>query len=71
MEEEINRIFRTNTFNLIKKRHIEDEKLKRFPVLRDGGGKETIDTIISKMEKRSRIPRVLNNINERQTGSYK
>lgn len=49
MEEEINRIFRTNTFNLIKKRHYEDEKLKRFPVLRDGNGKETINTIITKM----------------------
>lgn len=59
MEEEINRIFRTNTFNLIKKRHFEDDKLKKFPVLRDGiSGKETISTIITKMQQRSRVPRV-------------
>lgn len=59
MEEEINRIFRTNTFNLIKKRHFEDEKLKKFPVLREGSTKESIQSIISKMEQRARVPRVL------------
>lgn len=57
IEEEINRIFRTNTFNLIKRRHFEDEKLKKYPVLRENIGKESIDLIIGKLEKRSRIPK--------------
>lgn len=57
IEEELNRIFRTNTFNLIKRRHFEDEKLKKYPVLRENGGKESIEGIIGKMEKRARIPK--------------
>ena len=58
IEEEINRIFRTNTFNLIKKRHFEDEKLRKFPILRETSGKETVENIINKMEKRAKIPKV-------------
>jgi hypothetical protein len=33
--EEINRLFRTNRYNLIKKRHEKDHILKRFPALKD------------------------------------
>jgi dihydropteroate synthase len=58
IEEEINRVFRTSTFNLIKKRHYEDEKLKKYPILRETSGKDTIEGIINRMEKRSRIPKV-------------
>jgi hypothetical protein len=32
---EINRLFRTNCFNLIKRRHFEDDRLKKFPILKE------------------------------------
>ena len=36
INEELNRIFRTDTFNLIKRRHLEDEAFKKNPDLKEG-----------------------------------
>lgn len=34
IQEEINRLFRTNRYNLIKKRHENDEILHKYPALK-------------------------------------
>jgi hypothetical protein len=53
---EINRIFRTNIFNLIKRRNLEDDRIKRYPVLRENNRKEQVEQVISKLQQRSHIP---------------
>lgn len=35
VESELNRIFRTNSFNLIKRRYQEDKLIKEYPELKD------------------------------------
>ena len=47
---EINRLFRTNRYNLIKKRHENDQIMKEFPALREENKKKKINltTIINK-----------------------
>ena len=35
IQEEINRLFRTNRYNLIKKRHNNDAILQKFPALKE------------------------------------
>ena len=35
IDQELNRMFRTNAFNLIKRRHIQDEVLNRYPFLKE------------------------------------
>lgn len=35
IDEELNRMFRTNTFNLIKRRHDEDQLVQKYPDLKD------------------------------------
>lgn len=35
IDEELNRMFRTNTFNLIKRRYEEDEVIQKHPDLKD------------------------------------
>jgi len=49
--KEINRLFRTNRFNLIKRRHEKDSLMKLFPVLKDPTNKQklTLQTIINKV----------------------
>lgn len=35
IQEEINRLFRTNRYNLIKKRHENDDILQKYPALKE------------------------------------
>ncbi len=48
---EINRLFRTNRFNLIKRRHEKDALMKQFPSLKDPTNKQklTLQAIINKI----------------------
>ncbi|EAS05146.2 hypothetical protein TTHERM_00765320 (macronuclear) [Tetrahymena thermophila SB210] len=58
VKEEINRLFRTNTFNMQKRRHIVDEYIKKFPQMNDAGDlkKENPEKIIQKVEQRFNVP---------------
>ena len=48
-EVEINRLFRTNRYNLIRKRHESDQVMKEFPALKEETKRKRINlnTIIS------------------------
>lgn len=47
---EINRLFRTNRYNLIKKRHQNDQLMKEFPALKEETKRKKVNltNIISK-----------------------
>jgi protein phosphatase 1 regulatory subunit 36 len=55
LEEELNRIFRTNTFNLIKRRRQEDEYIKKYPVMKEIKH-DTMPNIINKIKERIKVP---------------
>ena len=54
VDEELNRIFRTNAFNLIKRRHIEDEAFQKYPQLKEGKYDRSTNAV-KKLEKRLQI----------------
>lgn len=65
VEEEINRIFRTNSFNIIKRRHIQESLEQQFPAIREKNIKEVnlkdqnqLDELCTKFIRLSRIPKV-------------
>lgn len=55
---ELNRLFRTNTFNIQKRRHIVDEYIKKYPQMNQVGNisKEHPERIIHKVEQRFNVP---------------
>jgi len=45
-------------FNIIKRRHLEDEVIKKYPVLKENAEKrEPIENMIKKISDRIRIPK--------------
>lgn len=56
INEELNRIFRTDAFNLIKRRHIEDEAFRKNPALKEGKYDGTTNSVL-KLENRLKLQR--------------
>lgn len=52
VQEEINRLFRTNRYNLIKKRHENDDILHRYPALKDYKNSSNLTNILTKAPER-------------------
>lgn len=43
LEEEVNRLFRSNTFNITERKIQEDERLQKYPQLQNPGKDETTE----------------------------
>ena len=52
VQEEINRLFRTNRYNLIKKRHENDDILHRYPALKDYKNSNNLTNILTRAPER-------------------
>ena len=59
LEEEINRLFRSNAFNISQRNQFEEQRKKKFPQLVDPPAKETNAEMIKRLEQRFRIPKYL------------
>jgi hypothetical protein len=55
LEDELNRLFRSTAFNISRRNHVEDERIKRFPNLKVQ--KKNQDSIINNIIIRNSIPR--------------
>ena len=55
LEDELNRLFRSTAFNISRRNHVEDERIKRFPTLKVQ--KKNQDTIINSIIIRNSIPK--------------
>ena len=52
VQEEIKRLFRTNRYNLIKKRHENDDILHRYPALKDHKNNNNLTNILTRAPER-------------------
>jgi len=58
LQEELNRIFRSNAFNMTLRKQFEEQKWEKFPALREPEGKkERVAAVIERLEKRVKIPK--------------
>ncbi|KRX10262.1 hypothetical protein PPERSA_09646 [Pseudocohnilembus persalinus] len=72
IEEEVNRLFRTNIFNITKRRHIEDQKVKKYPVLKENKIKQPMENILANLQKRRFIPQTrLNKEMSKENSNYR
>ena len=60
LEEEINRLFRSNAFNISQRVQFDEKRKKEFPQLRDPTAKEQPAELIKRMEMRFKVPKVKN-----------
>lgn len=60
LEEEINRLFRSNAFNISQRLHVDEQRKKKYPQLRDPVGKEQPNDLIRRMEMRFKVPKESN-----------
>lgn len=57
LEEEINRLFRSNAFNISQRNQFEEQRKKKYPQLKDAPPKETTADMIKRLEQRFKIPK--------------
>lgn len=57
LEEEINRLFRSNAFNISQRMQFEEQRKKKFPQLKDAPPKENTTDMIKRLEQRFRVPK--------------
>eukprot|EP00347_Sterkiella_histriomuscorum_P001281 403372640 len=57
LEEEINRLFRSNAFNITQRVQFDESRKKKFPQLREPQTKENTTEMIKRLEMRFRIPK--------------
>lgn len=57
LEEEINRLFRSNAFNISQRVQFEEARKKKYPQLKEPGPKETPEQLIKRMELRFKVPK--------------
>ncbi|OMJ75833.1 hypothetical protein SteCoe_24935 [Stentor coeruleus] len=55
LEDELNRLFRSTAFNISRRNHIEDEKNKRYPIVKTH--KKSHDMVINNIILRNSVPR--------------
>jgi protein phosphatase 1 regulatory subunit 36 len=56
LEEELNRLFRTNAFNISQRTQAEEKRFKKYPQLRPPQKKETADEMIHRYAMKARVP---------------
>ena len=56
LEEELNRLFRTNAFNISQRTQAEEKRLKKYPQLRAPQKKESAEEMIHRYAMKSRVP---------------
>ena len=56
LEEEVNRLFRSNAFNITERKIQQEERLQKYPQLREGKD-ETTEEIAKRLQLRHRIPK--------------
>lgn len=56
-EEELNRLFRTNAFNISQRERFKQERMRKFPQLKQAPPKESLDQLISRVEQRVKVPK--------------
>jgi protein phosphatase 1 regulatory subunit 36 len=68
IEEEIDRLFRSEKYNIIKKRHENDQILRQFPILKDQqkANKVNISAVLAQAEEKSAALRELTKVKKRQ-----
>jgi len=64
LEEEINRLFRSNAFNISQRMQFDDARKKKFPQLQEARAKESNEDLVKRMELRIKVPK------ENQRQSY-
>lgn len=64
LEVELNRLFRTNAFNISERTQAEEKRLKKYPQLKSPQKKEDVKEIITRFALKARVP------NENYTHSY-
>lgn len=57
LEEEINRLFRSNAFNISQRVQFDEARKKKYPQLKEPGPKETSAELIKRMELRFKVPK--------------
>ena len=60
LEEEINRLFRSNAFNFSTRLQFDESRKKKYPSLKEAAPNESIDLILKRMEMRTRVPKETN-----------
>ena len=57
LEEEINRLFRSNAFNISQRVQYNEARKKKYPQLKEPGKQETNAELIKRMELRFKVPK--------------
>ena len=57
LEEEINRLFRSNAFNISQRIQYEESRKNKYPQLKDAPPKESSKDMIKRLEMRFKIPK--------------
>ena len=57
LEEEINRLFRSNAFNISQRIQFDEQRKRKYPQLKDAPAKETTGDMIKRLEQRFKIPK--------------
>jgi len=57
LEEELNRLFRSNAFNISQRKIFEESRTKKYPQLKEPQGKESLNEMIKRLESKSKVPR--------------
>lgn len=60
LDEEINRLFRSNAFNISQRVHADEQRKKKYPQLKEPASKEKADDLIHRMELRFKVPKESN-----------
>ena len=63
LEVELNRLFRTNAFNISQRRQNKEDRFKKYPALREPPLKETNDAKVERLLRRMRIPKENQRVN--------
>jgi len=57
LEEEINRLFRSNAFNISSRMQQDEQRKKKYPQLKEAGPKDTNEDLLKRMELRFKVPK--------------
>ena len=57
LEEEINRLFRSNAFNISQRVQFDEQRKKKFPQLKEASPKDTNADLLKRMELRQKVPK--------------
>jgi hypothetical protein len=57
LEEEINRLFRSNAFNISQRMQYDDARKKKYPQLQEARAKESNEDLLKRMELRIKVPK--------------